>query len=386
MLGCSRGKHSFVVNSIYLHIVKYCSLNPSVGWLILTDNKIKSVPASIGKLSKLQKLMLANNELETVPDELANCKELELIRISNNKLTVIPQWLFKLPKLAWLASSGNPCSAPITESADKKCVKYAELNIGDKIGEGASGNVYKLNRVVEDGKENEEEEEMVLKLFKSERTSDGDPRDEMGINLMISHPHILSCLGYVDDGPTDVPPAGQSNPALGIVFPLLTGCTSLAGPPSFDTVSRDVYPESAKFSLAYISNLLLGVASACRYLHARKLSHGDLYGHNLLVSDDGTPTLVDFGAATHFVQEVKCDMSSEHRSGNCSELPYEGLEVNAFGILMTEVVSRHCAAGKEREGAVAALTNLAAQCTNADTSARPNFQIVLVNLMNILFG
>lgn len=355
-------------------------LSPSIGWLILTDNHIKSLPASIGQLSKLRKLMLANNELSCLPDELSLCKELELVRLSNNRITVLPPWLFMLPKLAWLAASGNPCSAPMTGNAMKKCVKFAELNLGEKIGEGASGNVFKLDRVEED------EENLVLKLFKNGRTSDGNPRDEMDINLMISHPHILSCVGYVDDGPNDQPPEGQTSPALGIIFPLLTNCESLAGPPSFETVSRDVYPDTAKFSLKFISNLLLGVASALRYLHSRKISHGDLYGHNLLIDSEGHPTLVDFGAATHFIQQENTDRSSELRSGNCSELPFEAIEVNAFGILMEEVLSRHfeCNADKEPQGSVAALKKLAAQCTDANVAVRPNFQIVLVGLMKII--
>jgi len=57
---------------------------------------------------------LAGNNLEKLPMEMAACKNLELLRISANKLTEFPNWLLELPKLAWLACSGNPfCKTPI---------------------------------------------------------------------------------------------------------------------------------------------------------------------------------------------------------------------------------------------------------------------------------
>ena len=50
------------------------SLSPSICWLILTDNKISEIPSSIGKLTGLLKLMLAGNELSSLPDEMQQCR------------------------------------------------------------------------------------------------------------------------------------------------------------------------------------------------------------------------------------------------------------------------------------------------------------------------
>src|ERR1700712_5085685 len=39
------------------------ALNPNLRWLILTNNKVASIPAKIGNCHRMQKLMLAGNKL-----------------------------------------------------------------------------------------------------------------------------------------------------------------------------------------------------------------------------------------------------------------------------------------------------------------------------------
>lgn len=61
-----------------------------------------------------------------------------------------------------------------------------------------------------------------------------------------------------------------------------------------DTITRDTFPLKKIFSLSFIFNVLIGIASACIHLHQRKyrsIMHGDLYAHNILVQSDGTPLL-----------------------------------------------------------------------------------------------
>ncbi|KIM73793.1 hypothetical protein PILCRDRAFT_718339 [Piloderma croceum F 1598] len=41
--------------------------------------------------------------------------------------------------------------------------------------------------------------------------------------------------------------------------------------------------------------VILGVARGLEYLHSKDVIHGDLKGHNVLMDDDGTPLLSDFG-------------------------------------------------------------------------------------------
>jgi hypothetical protein len=87
-------------------------LAPSLGWLILTDNAIPRLPAALGALGNLRKLMLAGNRLEALPAAVGGLASLELARLSDNRLAEVPLALLRLPRLAWLALAGNPCCPP----------------------------------------------------------------------------------------------------------------------------------------------------------------------------------------------------------------------------------------------------------------------------------
>jgi len=116
---------------------------PKLNWLILTDNKIKKLPKSIGDVPFLRKCALAGNLLETLPPEMANCKALELLRISANNLELIPHWLFDLPKLSWLAFGGNPGVQQIESKTQIATLEWEDFKVEHLIGEGASGFISK---------------------------------------------------------------------------------------------------------------------------------------------------------------------------------------------------------------------------------------------------
>lgn len=138
------------------------------------------LPPTIGELNTLRKLMLAGNKLTSIPNELSKCRELELLRIADNKLERLPPWVFEMPRLSWFAFAGNPFEQPT--SAPTRAVTnivWSDLNIGERIGEGASGYVHKaLLRTARGGSA-----EVAVKLFKGETTSDGLPEYEMEVLL-----------------------------------------------------------------------------------------------------------------------------------------------------------------------------------------------------------
>jgi Leucine-rich repeat (LRR) protein len=57
-------------------IIEEDCLPLSTRWLILTNNQIKSLPNSMGQLTRLKKLALAGNRLLSLPSSMASCKEL----------------------------------------------------------------------------------------------------------------------------------------------------------------------------------------------------------------------------------------------------------------------------------------------------------------------
>jgi serine/threonine protein kinase len=71
------------------------------------------------------------------------------------------------------------------------------------------------------------------------------------------------------------------------------------------------------------------VASLVRHLHARGVSHGDLYAHNTRIDDAGHALVGDFGAAN-----VLEGLDADLRAG------VERAEVRSFGALLDDLLSR----------------------------------------------
>lgn len=99
---------------------------------------------------------------------------------------------------------------------------------------------------------------------------------------MTSHPNLINILGFVAEGKGGGSETGYTKLATFSEF--CSGMGVLGKPPSFATVTRDVYPGGEpQLTLPQALALARGVASAAAHLHAAGLSHGDLYAHNILV-------------------------------------------------------------------------------------------------------
>ncbi len=278
----------------------------SISWLILTDNKIKSIPHSIGKLSKLQKCALAGNQIQSVPKEIATCTKLELLRLSANNIETLPQELLHLPRLSWLAFSGNPCAK--SKTFELKEMAYNELEIEELLGEGASGEIYKAYVKSLD-------KEVAFKLFKGAITSDGYAKDEMNAYMSISkHPNLIEVIAKL-----------KGEERLGLILELISKeYVNLGMPPNFDTCTRDTFEESTSFTCKEIDTIIKAIASASAHLHQNNLMHGDLYAHNILINSNCDVYLGDFGAASFY--EDGSDI-------------FERIEVRAFGCLMEDLLN-----------------------------------------------
>ncbi len=312
-------------------------LPESISWLILTDNRLKSLPRSIGNLRKLQKCALAGNRLESLPDEMAACRNLELIRLSANNLETIPAWLWNLPKLSWLAFSGNPCSPKVQFELEE--IEYESLEVKEKLGSGASGDIYKAHS-------KEHDHPVALKVFKGAITSDGYAHDEMNATISTGeHPNLIKVFSKL-----------QGDERLGLVLEYIPDIyRNLGLPPDFETCTRDTFTEQTTFTIKSIYAVAKGIASAAAHLHARGLMHGDLYAHNILINDNDHCYLGDFGAASFY---------EPHRK------EFERIEVRAFGCLLEDMLSL-C---PTKEGAIyAMLEKLREQCMNEKVEERPLF-------------
>jgi Protein tyrosine and serine/threonine kinase/Leucine rich repeat len=328
------------------------TLPASVRWLILTDNQIEQMPASLGHLSQLQKLMLSGNQLRSLPEEMVRCQNLELIRLAANQLTTLPPWLFTLPRLSWLAYSSNPfCQSTSSTSPSLTEIDWAALTIQNTLGEGASGVIFKGSWVAEPT----QILDVAIKVFKGNITSDGLPVDEMRSCIAAGiHPNLVRLLGQVSHHP-------EQKAALVFAFVPSTYQT-LGNPPSLDTCTRDTYAPDTTFSLPVILQITQGIAAAAAHLHSRGILHGDLYAHNILVNRWGESLLGDFGAASFYP-----DIPSLAQ-------PLEWLEVRAFGCLLEDLLDRCALDSSHAQTEVCdRLRRLQQDCMNSVRSQRPPF-------------
>ncbi|WP_019700960.1 leucine-rich repeat-containing protein kinase family protein [Paracidovorax oryzae] len=320
-------------------------------WLILTDNAITALPDALGDRPRLQKLMLAGNLLRSLPDTLRQCGSLELLRVAANRIDHLPDWLAGLPRLAWLAIGGNAFNEAAEELARGSqaagTVDWSRLQLGELLGEGASGRIMAGRLEGATGMR-----EVAVKLFKGEVTSDGWPLTEMAASLAAGrHPRLIPVLGRLDGHPDGV---------QGLVMERIsTDYRTLAGPPSFESCTRDVYPAGLRLPASVALRIAADVASALAHLHGQGLVHGDLYAHNLLWRPDAPAgqaagLLGDFGAAA-FAPPGALGDALRH------------MDVRAFGVLLTELCTH--ADGPVTDGDAPAL---AAACLHEDAVARPD--------------
>ena len=329
-----------------IHTVPGDALPPRLRWLILTDNAVASLPPAIGQRPRLQKLMLAGNRLSALPDTMATgSPALELLRIAANRFTALPDWLPTLPRLAWLAHAGNPATtaqeAEALAGQVLPTVDWSRLDIGAVLGEGASGVIQQATLRQPDGTL----QPVAVKLFKGAMTSDGSPLSEMAAGIAAGlHDGLIGAQGRL---------VGHPDAAQGLVMPLVAPAFRvLAGPPSLESCTRDVYAAGTRFTPDAALALAAGIASAAAHLHAQGLMHGDLYAHNILHDGAGGALLGDFGAA------------SFHPPSMADAL--ERIEVRAFGCLLEELLAR-CDAADPVLGA------LQARCVQSTVALRPGF-------------
>jgi hypothetical protein len=324
-----------------------------LNWLILTDNKIKKLPKSIGDCILLQKCALAGNKMEELPSEMAKCVNLELLRVSANKLKTIPEWLFELPKLSWVAFGGNPASHHIQLNTELELIDWNDFTIQELLGEGASGFISKANWI-------SKQEDVAIKIFKGDVTSDGLPEDEMNIAIIAEgHDSLIKVLGKVKNHPEQ---------KLGLIMELIKpNYINLGNPPNFETCTRDVFEKSTIFSSSELLKIAKSIASVSAQLHSKGINHGDLYAHNILVNKTADCLLGDFGAASFY------DIESETANN------IERIEVRAYSCLLEDILGL-----VEEKEMNSELRNkwlkLIADCRVLDVRFRPSFVEVLEEL------
>lgn len=335
------------------------ALPVALRWLVLTDNAIAELPDALGERPALQKLMLAGNQLRYLPTSLGGAQQLELVRLAANQLADVPGWLTELPRLAWLALAGNPLGWTLPPLPLLPSVPWRQLQVGARLGEGASGHIHRVQRLgLAAG------EPQALKLFKGAVTSDGLPEHERAASLAAGqHPALCTPTAELRDHPQG---------SHGLLLPLIAPThNALAGPPSMDSCTRDVYPSGFGMDAPVALRVAHTMAQAVAHLHRRGVLHGDLYAHNILWNPaNGGAVLSDFGAATR----LPADQPALSQA-------LQALEVRALGCLLEELAHHAAPAGSP---AVGALARLAQACQHPQPHQRPTAAEVCSSLQALV--
>ncbi|MFV0594066.1 leucine-rich repeat-containing protein kinase family protein [Shewanella sp.] len=342
------------------------SLPLQTRWLILTDNQISALPDSMGELHRLQKLALAGNRLTSLPASMAQCQNLELVRLSANALATLPNWLLKLPKLTWLAFAGNPFSHtlvdPHADVASVPNVSLADIALGEKLGEGASGIIYQGRWLNPEMVAATGCEQIAVKLFKGEVTSDGYPADELDCCLTTGeHPNLIKVLAHI-----------SQQDQLGLVMALIPKEFSNLGlPPSLVTCTRDTFKVDTEFSLKDIAKIAQQLADTLAHMHGQQISHGDVYAHNMMINPQMALLFGDFGAASNLAK-----LSQSERDA------MQAIEVRALGCLIDDLLP--FAGADEYEAMRTQLRQLKDLCMQPELINRPRFSDIANTLCTAL--
>ena len=323
------------------------ALPPRLRWLTLTDNRIAALPAVLGQRPTLSKLMLSGNALRALPESLAEAPGLELLRIAANRFEAPPPWLAEHPTLAWLGLAGNPFDR--IDAPACRIVPWRDLELGPLLGQGASGLVHAA--LWRDGP-GAAPRAVALKLFKGAMTSDGLPTHEMAACITAGgHPQLVAALGRIGEHP---------EAAEGLLMPLIPeGWRILAGPPSLESCTRDVYDPTLRLRAPAALRIARRISGAVAHLHGRRVLHGDLYAHNILWDgSSGDAVLSDFGAASLLRP--------------ATDEGLKRIESRAFGLLLGELLEL---ARDEAEG-LGMLQEIQQACVQPQPAKRPSMEDV----------
>jgi len=330
-----------------------CPLLDIVGF---KANSIETVPAK-SLNPNIRWLILTDNKIGQIPAEIGNCHRMQKLMLAGNRLTNLPVELSNCKNLGLLRISanrltfaGNPFTEkPVVQPLDT--INWDELEIHNLLGEGASGVISKASWTTGDVNK-----QVAVKVFKGAVTSDGLPEDEMDTCITAgSHPGLVQLIGQI---------AGHPKGNKGLVMELIPQrFYNLGLPPSFESCTRDVFKKDAVLNPQQVIKIAHTIASVAAQLHSKGIMHSDMYAHNTLIDDDGNTLFGDFGAACFY-----------NKAGAVLAHALQRLEVSAYGCLLDDLLSL-CPESKTN-ALLMKISILKDACMAADVSSRPAFQYI----------
>jgi eukaryotic-like serine/threonine-protein kinase len=128
------------------------------------------------------------------------------------------------------------------------------------------------------------------------RQSSGEDADNFRYSLESFEKEAATLASLDHPGIVKVLRSFEANGTAYFVMPFVEGTT-------FDEVVRQREAQHRSFTEAELTSLLDKVLAALTYLHERGIYHRDIKPGNLLITSQGDPVLIDFGAARQRLSE-----------------------------------------------------------------------------------
>jgi len=194
-----------------------------------------------------------------------------------------------------------------------------------RLGEGGMGSVY----LAEDAAM--ESRRVAVKMLPSVLLKDRDAYDQIRrealISIKLSHPNIATLRGFEENG---------GNPFL--VLDYIEGETLEA-----------LLKRRVKLGEEETKKLLYPIAAALDYAHGERIVHGDVKPANIVVRNDGTPFILDFGIAVE-MRETMSKGSGTAIRGSLKYMAPERIEgarpTAAEDVYSLAVIAYECIAGE----------------------------------------
>ena len=380
--------------------------------LDLSGNRLKTLPAEMGRLTSLRRLFGSGNPFDVLPVAIGDCPLLSQVgfrgcglrevpaealppmlrwlTLTDNRLEHLPAALGERPTLQKLMLAGNRLRALPETMAGAANLELLRISANDFAALPSwltalpalswlafAGNPLesrpataqiaairwedlRLGPLLGQGASGHVHaalwsreggaQQVALKIFKGTMTSDGLPECERAACLAAGpHPNLVAGLGSLADHPDG---------SAGLLMPVIPpGWRGLASPPDAESCSRDVYPPGFGVATDVAIRIACGIGAAAAHLHANGLMHGDIYAHNVFWDGEaGRVRLSDFGAASFIAGQ---DLAGQ------SPMRLARLEVRAWAILLGELLDRCETAPPEN------IRRLQRACAATDPSSRP---------------
>ena len=354
-------------------------------YLDLSGNMLGTLPADMGRLSKLRALFCSGNPFDRLPSILGDCTALSQVgfrgcglrdvppeslpptlrwlTLTDNRIESLPAALGQRPALQKLMLAGNRLDRLPESLADAQSLELlrlsanrfdaippwllemprlawlawagnpAEERISATPAAAVSWSDLQLGALLGEGASG--------RIFQATWRAGGEDigREPVALKLFkgamtsdgLPECEMAACLAAAGH-PHLVAALGyvidHPEGAAALLMPLLpSSWRVLAGAPSAASCSRDVYDPALRFDREVAIRIARCIGSAAAHMHGRGLLHGDLYGHNTLWDGDaGAAVLSDFGAASFLPERDAGTM--------------ERLDVLAWGILLGELLER----------------------------------------------